>query len=314
MMDEPLYPSVEILDWEKKLFEKKALRRLKHLAHFGAGALISPVVHSRLDHTFGVWKLAAHFFPEDHLLRAAAILHDVGHIPFSHSAEKFLGFDHHQLTEKIICTKEIKECLREGDLSSQTIIDYLNQKTVLTGKNQNLGLDHLESFLRDTYMCGTALRFPKEVLMSLNCTETGIDTEQETAEYIMTLILHDHQYFLSPKMIAVDRLIAEAIHLHWEEVGDPLNKEAFAYKTDVDLLGELLSSPSKRTREITQTILYQPSKMCIRSGGNGYPIEIRKIYSDVPFVNGESVVTKSVKAKKMFEELHDLSFQLYVSI
>lgn len=185
---------------------------------------------------------------------------------------------------------------------------------MLTGKNQNLGLDHLESFLRDTYMCGTALRFPKEVLMSLNCTETGIDTDQETAEYIMTLILNDHQHFLSPKMIAVDRLIAEAIHLHWEEVEDPLNKEAFACKTDVDLLSELLSSPSKRTREITQTILYQPSKMCIRSGGNGYPIEVRKMYSDIPFVKGVSIIEKSTKAKKIFEELNELSFRLYVSI
>lgn len=316
MMYEQLYPSIEILDWEKKLFETKALRRLKHLAHFGASALISPVVHSRLDHSLGVWKLAAHFFPEDYLSRAAAILHDVGHIPFSHSAEQFLGFDHHQLTEKIICTKEIEECLKEGNLSTQEVIDYLDKESVLTGTGEQLGLDHLESFLRDTYMNGTAVILPKEVLKSLNCTEAGIETDQETAEYIMTLILNDHKHFLSPKMIAVDRLIAEAIQLHWEKSEMLLNKDAFVYKPDADLLNELIGSPSKRSREITQTVLYQPSRVCIESNdnGKGYPIKVRKIYSDVPYVNGESILKKSLKAKKMFEELKDLSFQLYVSV
>ncbi|WP_231686949.1 HD domain-containing protein [Bacillus sp. JCM 19034] len=107
IVNEPLYPFVEPHPWEMELFQSKPVRRLKQLAHFGAGSLISPVVHTRYEHTIGVWKLVSIFFPDEILLRAAAILHDVGHLPFSHSVEKTLGFNHHRLTEEYINEEEI---------------------------------------------------------------------------------------------------------------------------------------------------------------------------------------------------------------
>ncbi|MCS7463957.1 hypothetical protein N0M98_28000 [Paenibacillus doosanensis] len=63
-------------DCEAALFRSAPVRRLKHLHHFGAGALFCPVTHSRYEHTVGVWALVRHFFPEHRELRAAAIVHD----------------------------------------------------------------------------------------------------------------------------------------------------------------------------------------------------------------------------------------------
>jgi len=51
--------------------------------------------NNRLQHTLGVFSLVAHFCPENVLLRAAALLHDVGHAPFSHALERLDGVDHH---------------------------------------------------------------------------------------------------------------------------------------------------------------------------------------------------------------------------
>lgn len=56
-LNEPLYPNIKMTDVELELFQSSYLRRLKYLAHFGAASLVSPVVHSRFEHTLGVLKL-----------------------------------------------------------------------------------------------------------------------------------------------------------------------------------------------------------------------------------------------------------------
>ncbi|WP_232231161.1 HD domain-containing protein [Virgibacillus sp. 6R] len=118
---EPLYKEVEFYPWEVKLFQTSYVRRLKYLAHFGGGAYVSPVVHSRYEHTVGVWKLAAVYFPNHPLLRAAAILHDIGHLPFSHAVEKTLGYNHQALTEEYIQSPEIVSILHTANLEPSDI-------------------------------------------------------------------------------------------------------------------------------------------------------------------------------------------------
>ncbi|MFD0678325.1 MULTISPECIES: hypothetical protein [unclassified Paenibacillus] len=47
---EPLYQiETPVVSFEIELFQSATLRRLKHLHHFGAGALISPITHSRFE-------------------------------------------------------------------------------------------------------------------------------------------------------------------------------------------------------------------------------------------------------------------------
>ncbi len=50
------------------------------------------------------------------VLRMAALCHDVGHLPFSHAAEKELlpdGWDHERFTAEIILSKELEPMWRE---------------------------------------------------------------------------------------------------------------------------------------------------------------------------------------------------------
>jgi hypothetical protein len=240
MIEEPLYPIMNMHNWERELFQTKSVRRLKHLAHFGAGSYISPVVHSRFEHTVGVWKLAAHFFPEDSLIRAAAILHDIGHVPFSHSVERALGYNHHDITNQLIQEEAISTILQDAGLSSGEVCRYLNQSTPLTGVDGVMGIDHLDSFLRDTYMNGKAHFMPRNVLLQLDCNERGITTDIETAEYLVELAYKDHVHFLSPKMVGVDRLLAEAVYR--EEKNDPKLRHVFPRLNDREVLARLKKS------------------------------------------------------------------------
>ncbi|MBM7601485.1 HD superfamily phosphohydrolase [Virgibacillus halotolerans] len=304
IIHEPLYPHVNPLEIEKRLFNTTFLRRLKFLAHFGAGSLVSPVVHSRYEHTVGVWKLVCFFFPNDKLMRLAAILHDIGHLPFSHSVEKSLGFDHHVLTNRYIESNEISTILQEEGVESKDIIQLLNRETVLTGRNGVLGIDHIDSFFRDTYMYGTIDKLPKDIIWKLTCTSQGIETDSETAELIMKLIVSDHKVFLSPLLLAVDRMLAVAIKLYKE---DCQKISGFALMKDYEVINLLKKSNSERANKIVDLLLNTPSKIVITDKIRNLGIEfgIRKVYAKSPLVNGV-LFTETSRAQKYLRELESL--------
>ncbi|MFD1173156.1 HD domain-containing protein [Oceanobacillus picturae] len=315
LISEPLYPYIEPHPWEEALFKSKPVRRLKYLSHFGGASFLSPVVHSRYDHTVGVWKLTAFYFPDNVVLRAAALLHDIGHLPFSHAMEEALGFDHHKLTEQYILEHEVSTILQKANIDPKKLVNLLNLPTAITGTGNILGLDHLDSFLRDTYMAGQISRLPRDLLGDIHCDPDGIETTLDTGNYMLQLILADHKLFLSPTMVAVDRLLAEAVKLHWGKITDH-NREEFAQMTDADVLAILASSPSSEARELLHTIHYEPHRIKINSAKtrNGYPIAIRKIYSKVPLCSGRPLTEYSEEARLVLQDLKDLAFDLEVSI
>ena len=81
------------------------MQRLRSIRQLGFGYLVFPgAEHSRFSHVLGTMDLAGRVYDavaaksdgllptdpggrERRLVRAAALLHDIGHAPFSHSAE-----------------------------------------------------------------------------------------------------------------------------------------------------------------------------------------------------------------------------------
>lgn len=302
-INEPLYPEVKLNRWEFELFNTSYVRRLKQLSHFGAGSIVSSVVHSRYEHTIGVWKLTAYFFPNDNLARAAAILHDIGHLPFSHSVERTLGFNHHELTEKYLKDREIEEILNKVNLTSLEVIDFLNSQNQITGTKEIIGLDHLDSFFRDTYMNGGIDRLPKDLLSSINCSKKGVIADYETALYIMELVLMDHELFLSPQLLAADRILAEAISLHFKGIVD----SDIAFLTDFELLNLLNNSNNLMVKHLMDLLIKYPSEINIQSSitGVGIRFGVRKIYNKTPMFN-EKPLNEDIKVKKYLEKIGDL--------
>ncbi|PAD39542.1 HD domain-containing protein [Terribacillus sp. 7520-G] len=300
---EPLYPDVKTLPWEEDLFNTRYLRRLKYLAHFGAGSFVSPVVHSRFEHTIGVWKLASIFFPDNHLVRASAILHDIGHLPFSHAVEKTLGFDHHLLTEEYIKDIKIERILNKIGLTSKEVIDFLNTENQITGTTNIIGLDHLDSFLRDTYMNGNIDHLPAKVLKNIKCSAEGVETDFNTGMYLLKLIYEDHKLFLSPELLAADRILAEAVKIFFNEV----NNCNIEFLTDNQLLNLLLNSNNQQVKSILSTLLYNPSNITINTevSGKGIQFGVRKIYNKIPLCGNEPL-SNNEAAQFILSKIQDL--------
>ncbi|WP_352430211.1 HD domain-containing protein [Pyrinomonas sp.] len=151
-------------------FEFQRLRRIKQLGL--ALYTYQGAEHSRFAHSLGVLHLMTrildrlqethHINEEDRTAaRAAALLHDIGHGPFSHVMEKVLGFHHEDLTVQAIRSDEteVGQILRayqaelpdrvaaiiEGDFKPAFIAQLVSSQ---------LDVDRMDYLLRDSLMTG----------------------------------------------------------------------------------------------------------------------------------------------------------------
>ena len=120
----PLTPRV------RRLLDSSPLRRLASVRQLGLVSLVYPgAVHSRLEHSLGVYQLALAFLASLHgdkrfretiseqdaaAFLVAAILHDIGHWPYCHPIEDMDLPDmprHEERTAQLISTDEITKLL-----------------------------------------------------------------------------------------------------------------------------------------------------------------------------------------------------------
>lgn len=113
-----------------RLLESAPFQRLRRIKQLGFSDFVFPgATHSRFAHSVGVFhtaRMLAHaiymknggVFDEDEaqVAMAAALIHDVGHGPFSHAFEKALGLDgkHEEWTHRIVLDTEVGEILDSG--------------------------------------------------------------------------------------------------------------------------------------------------------------------------------------------------------
>lgn len=137
----PVHGFIRFTNLERDLIDSAPVQRLKHIHQLAMTYQVYPgATHRRFEHSLGVMDLAGRAFdslmqdgkreygagalPEAMdrgqreywrgVLRLAALLHDVGHLPFSHAAEKQLlpdGWSHETLTRKLILESEIADIL-----------------------------------------------------------------------------------------------------------------------------------------------------------------------------------------------------------
>jgi len=150
-------------------------QRLRRIRQLGMASLAYPGAdHSRYSHSLGVMETCRQIL--DHLSRqtkkiserdraatlAAALLHDLGHGPFSHVFERVSGVHHEKLTYRVILDpdSEINHRLSEYDLDlPHRVVDLLQgkpNKTFLSDcLSSQLDADRLDYLLRDNLMTGS---------------------------------------------------------------------------------------------------------------------------------------------------------------
>ncbi|MCI4373248.1 MAG: HD domain-containing protein [Thermoplasmata archaeon] len=111
---DPVHGTVTLEETSLDLVGTKAFQRLWGIRQTGFAHLVFPGAnHTRLEHSLGTYSVAGRVAehlgldPEEaNLVRAAALLHDLGHGPFSHTLdgpmEEVLGFGHEERSRATI--------------------------------------------------------------------------------------------------------------------------------------------------------------------------------------------------------------------
>lgn len=173
---DPVHGYIKLTELEQKLIdtpEFQRLRRIKQLS--GAHYAYPGATHTRFSHSLGALYLAGYigdifvsknFLSKDDLqkLRVAALLHDVGHGPFSHLFEEVIfskrNITHEDLTLRVITETSIKDILEDYGFSSKNIAnlaigqskeDPLYMNEIIGG---GLSVDVIDYVLRDAYFTG----------------------------------------------------------------------------------------------------------------------------------------------------------------
>jgi len=219
-----------------QLIDQPAFQRLRRIRQLGPASLtFHGAEASRFTHSLGVMAVARRAFDylEEHhpeLLphRAAvlcgALLHDIGHGPFSHTCEEIFGCEHEQWTERILQESvPIRSLLDEYDptLLSQLQQIYHKQHPVpciWQLVSSQLDCDRIDYLMRDSYFTGIsygridldrillALRFDPET-QELLVAHKGIAAIEH---YLIVRYFMYAQVYNHPKNIAATWVLSHA--------------------------------------------------------------------------------------------------------
>ena len=156
-----------------RLIDAVEFQRLRRIKQLGLGLYTyQGAEHSRFTHSLGALHLMTRILgqlsdrtniaPEDRAAaRAAALLHDVGHGPFSHAMEKILGVHHEQITMLAVTSPEtslhqiLKAYSSEMPRRVASIIEGTFTPSALAQLvSSQLDVDRMDYLLRDSLMTG----------------------------------------------------------------------------------------------------------------------------------------------------------------
>ena len=291
--DPLLRVEVALSDLERDLLGTWWVRRLGYVAHAGAFALCTAQSYSRLEHSLGLLALVAHLAPHDRLARAAALVHDVGHTPFSHTLEGIAGCDHHDLGARRV--GEMDALLRDHGLSAAQVLDVVEGRVLsaLGGGGAGMGLDHLESFLRSGAAHGRTREMPCATLGRLRLVDAVVDTDAATAGYLVDLVAAEAASQCSPINLIATAVLRDLVERVLKGAG-PERRGQVAAMSDDELLAVLAAD--ERTSEQVHLLRAEPTAWHLASAtedgddvGGSIPVQVRRLYLALPWVDGQEM-------------------------
>lgn len=171
---DPLWNNIPLDADAMQLVDTAVFQRLRYVRQLGLAFLVYPgATHSRFEHALGTYHLAGRTLvllrdrgelarmaaDECAVVRAAALLHDVGHYPFSHALEEIGALHHETVARSLIVEGEVAAVLAStiGPTAAERVhaIICCESGSPLQGLiSGSLDLDKIEYLKRDALMCG----------------------------------------------------------------------------------------------------------------------------------------------------------------
>src|SRR5437868_4271125 len=174
ILRDPLWNNIRVDELTLKLVDTEIFQRLRYVRQLGLAFLVYPgATHARFEHALGTYHLARRalaLLGERNALRGisgdactflrfAALLHDIGHYPFSHALEEIGALHHEEVARPLITEGAVADGLRSG-MGAEAPNEVM---ALIRGESRSplqrlisgsLDLDKLDYLRRDAFMCG----------------------------------------------------------------------------------------------------------------------------------------------------------------
>jgi HD superfamily phosphohydrolase len=290
---DPLWNNIRLDPVALRLVDTKAFQRLRYIRQLGLAYLVYPgATHSRFEHALGAYQLARRTLAmfddlgltrevgRDHCVtvRCAALLHDVGHYPFSHALEEIGALHHEEVARPLITQGEMATVLRDalGEDAPDRIMALIRGQSdsplqgLISG---SLDLDKIEYLKRDAFMCGvnygdidvdrlvnslTLVHDPERNVRTVGISEKGLSALESLlfAKYQMYRNVYWHHAVRSATAM-YKRLVDTALR------AGSLSAETLASYTDEGLLHDLATrAPTPLLAALRERRLYKRLVEC----------------------------------------------------
>lgn len=163
---DPIHDYIELDELALSLIDSPEVQRLRRIRQLGFSNLVYPGAnHTRFEHSLGVYHLTGQLIKQvsesqQNELLAAALLHDIGHGPFSHATEELLQRytrKSHDSVEELLKKGAISDVLKGHSLSLPNIAKHIRGETY-PGQilSSEIDVDRMDYLVRDAYYTGVA--------------------------------------------------------------------------------------------------------------------------------------------------------------
>ena len=271
---DPIHDFIRVYNSELKIIDSPIFQRLRRIKQLSGAHLIYPgAQHTRFEHSLGVMhiaSMASNSLKEKGILkshdirdiRLAALLHDIGHGPFSHLFEEVLEkrqkISHEDIGKKIILKTEIGDSISKSGFDKRFIcklafgdskFQFMNE--LISGA---LSADIMDYLLRDGYFTGAehAKIDHNRLTYSLDVFKDQLALDKSALVNFETMMISRYQMFKAvyfhKTVRAGEVMLLEAMDLARNELGlTSMKIDEFVKLTDDSILTDLLSLPENKS-------------------------------------------------------------------
>ena len=283
---DPIHRYIRFSQVEKQLIDCPAFQRLRRIRQLAGAHLVYPSAqHSRFEHSLGAMHIAGlagetllgkGYIDQSEIveeLRLAALLHDIGHGPFSHLFEEVLEYrcntSHEDLGKKIIMQTEISDILGRYGYNAHKIcrlsfgqskVNFMNE--IISG---GLSADIMDYLPRDGLFTGA--EYAKldyyRIVSSLEVSKNRLAINRSALNSLESMLISRYEMF-------------KAVYFH-----------KTVRSAEVMLLRSMISADE--TLELTNTSIYNYlaltdeatlERLCALSGRYAFSAKMAQDYRD----------------------------------
>jgi HD superfamily phosphohydrolase len=250
---DPVHRYIHVRDkliWD--LIGTPEFQRLRRIRQLGTTySTFHGAEHSRFSHSLGVYEIIRRIIDDVFLERpewnnderllclCAALLHDLGHGPFSHAFEKVFHLDHEEFTRAIILSDTgINKVLRQmGDDFPKKVAEVIaktyENKLVVSLISSQIDADRMDYLQRDAYFTGVSYgQFDMErILRVMRPKEDQVVIKKSgmhaVEDYIMSRYQMYWQVYFHPVSRSAEVILTKILHR-----AKHLHQQYYNFKTD----------------------------------------------------------------------------------